>query len=135
MHASDDRIEQDDIVPEEQWMVWFLRGLAFLYLMWGVANWAVILGVPGMEDFIASATPRQVLIGYLAVMMPIAAVGLWTTASWGTVIWLVVALSEVVANTIFAQTFGWAFDLVAFHLVTMAIYVALAWRIARKSPV
>ncbi|OQW54564.1 DUF6163 family protein [Candidatus Raskinella chloraquaticus] len=132
MHASDDVIEPDDIIREEKWMAWFLRLLALLYLLWGAANWAAIIGVPGTADFLQSSLPRQVLIGYLAVMMPIAAVGLWVTSSWGTVIWLVVALSEVVANTLFADIFGWAFDLVAFHIVTMAIYLALAWRMSRR---
>ena len=132
MHASEDLIEDDEIIVEERWTLWFIRCLAFLFLLWGAANWAIILGVPGMLDFLQMATPRQVLTGYLAVMMPIAAVGLWIGAGWGTVIWLVVALSEVFANTLFSELFGEAYDLVAFHLFTMVIYVVLAWRIAQK---
>lgn len=135
MRARGDRIEEEDVIVEEKWIAIFLRGLAFLYLIWGVANWASILGVPGTPDFVASSSARKVLTGYLAVMMPIAAVGLWIPSSWGTVIWLVVALSEVVANTLFSDIFGWASELVAFHLVTMTIYLILAWRIARKRPV
>lgn len=129
MHASDDLIEDDEAIPEEQWMAYFLRGLSFLYLLWGVANWMTIIGVPGTADFLEFPSPRQALTVYLAVMMPIAAVGLWTKSSWGTVIWLIVALSEVTANTVFSGLFGWAFDLVGFHLVTMAVYLGLAWRI------
>lgn len=129
MHSSDDLIEDDETIPEELWMAYFLRGLSFLYLLWGVTNWMTIIGVPGTADFLEFPAPRQALTVYLAVMMPIAAVGLWTKSSWGTVIWLIVALSEVTANTVFSGLFGWAFDLVGFHLVTMTIYLGLAWRI------
>lgn len=134
MHRVEDHLEEDENGPEERWYVYFLRALAVLYLIWGVANWASILGVPGTANFPAETIQRQILIGYLAVMMPIAAVGLWIGASWGTVIWLVVALSEVIANTLFADLFGWAFDLVIFHIVTMVAYLALAWLVARKRP-
>jgi hypothetical protein len=115
----------------ERWLVWFMRILALPFLARGLLNWLVVLGAPGFPSFIDMSTAQQVLTGYSAVIMVAAGVGLWLGASWGTVIWLMAALSEVVAFVAFRDLFGTAWPVVGFHIAAMSIYVIIAWRITQ----
>jgi hypothetical protein len=117
---------------EVRWLLWFARALAVVFLVRGVQHWLVILGAPGFGAFQDLTAAGQVLTGHLAVTMVLAAVGLWLGASWGAVVWLMAALSEIVAHVAFADLFGAAWTLVAAHLGAMLVYVAIAWRIAQS---
>jgi hypothetical protein len=118
---------------EVRWLLWFARALALVFFVRGVQHWLVILGAPGFGALQDLTTAGQVLTGHLAVVMVLAAVGLWLGASWGIVVWLMAALSEIVAHVAFADLFGSAWALVAAHLGAMIIYVAIAWRIAQSA--
>jgi fatty acid desaturase len=116
---------------EERALVWYMRLLAIAFLAIGVYHWQSLLGAPGFVPIADMPLPRQLLTGYLAMLCLVAAVGLWMTTSWGTVVWLLVALSEIVAHVAFRDLYGPAWGAISFHLGTMAIYVVLAWRVAR----
>lgn len=118
---------------EERWLVVFLRLLGLVFLGAGVWHWQTVLGSPGFVPIAALDLPRQIMTGYLAVLCLVAGVGLWMATSWGTVTWLLAALSEIVLHVGFADMFGAAWEIVGFHLVTMALYVLLAWRVARMT--
>jgi hypothetical protein len=61
----------------------------------------------------------------LAVVDLVAAVGLWMRVAWGNVIWIYVALFEIAMHTVFAETFGLDLIIVAFHVVSLLVFVAL----------
>lgn len=115
----------------ERWLLWFMRLLALPFLGRGIQKWLVVLGTPGFASFVELSTAQQVLTAYSAVVMIAAGVGLWLGASWGTVIWLMAALSEVVAYVAFRDLFGTAWPVVGFHIAAMTIYVVIAWRITQ----
>lgn len=115
----------------ERWLVWFMRALALPFLGRGIEKWLIVLGAPGFQNFLELTTAQQVLTAYTAVVMIAAGVGLWLGASWGTVIWLMAALSEVVAYVAFRDLFGTAWLVVGFHIAAMTIYVVIAWRITQ----
>lgn len=78
-------------------LVWFLRMLALGWIISGLWFWAAILGVEYF-DFVAfetrSRTYQAVTIFY-AVIDLVAAVGLWSLASWGIVVWFISAASKI----------------------------------------
>jgi hypothetical protein len=52
--------------------------------------------------------------------------------SWGTVLWIFAALSEIALHTVFIRTFGGDVMVIAFHLVTVVAYLALFF-LARRA--
>ncbi len=63
----------------------------------------------------------------LAVLYPVAGIGLWLLASWGTVIWVLVAVVEAVMHLGFPHLFGG--DLLTVILNTLGLAVLVALRI------
>jgi hypothetical protein len=105
-----------------------------ILMLLGLFHWAVILGVVsgsgGMFEEMSTAWKMATI--HLAVVDLVAAVGLWQRVAWGNVLWVYAALSEVALHTVFMETFGADFLIVAFHLVTLGAYAALAF-IARRT--
>lgn len=104
----------------------FMRISACYWLLKGVLNWAIIIGLSDV-DFPALRLSRQgVIIGF-AVMDLVAAVGLWLASSWGAAVWLVLLFAEgalpyllpdltpSIANTLVAAGFG-------------VLYLFLVWK-------
>jgi len=105
----------------------YLRGVAAMLLLLGLRHWLYIAGVfqdPGWS-FETMSTPWQAVTIQLAVVDLVAAVGLWMRVAWGNVIWIYVALFEIAMHTVFADTFGLDLIIVAFHVVTLLVFVAL----------
>ena len=119
------------------------RVLSVVLMLFGLRQWAVIVGVAGSPGgaFEAMTTAWQLATMYLAVINLVAAVGLWMRVAWGNVLWICAALSEIAFHTFFANTFGTDFTIVAFHLFGIGGFVALvilarkereAWPFARR---
>lgn len=105
----------------------YLRGISAMLLLLGLRHWLYIAGVfqdPGWS-FETMSTPWQLVTIHLAVVDLVAAVGLWMRVAWGNVIWIYVALFEVAMHTVFADTFGLDLLIVAFHILSLLIFVAL----------
>jgi hypothetical protein len=88
--------------------VLYLRGVAMLLLLVGLARACQILGiVPEGQPTFADLSPAMragavtLLIGDL-----LAAVGLWIGAAWGPVMWAVALAIEVSMYTLFSDVFG-----------------------------
>jgi hypothetical protein len=75
-------------------MVLFLRLIAAVWLMKGVAFWALILGL-GEVPFIEETRLRQALIVGFALTDCAAAVGLWLLSPWGKSLWVFVVVVEI----------------------------------------
>ncbi|WP_436640993.1 DUF6163 family protein [Microbaculum sp. FT89] len=107
-------------------LLWYLRSLAFFYFVNGLMHWARIIGVlgPGFETMPVHV---QVATIYFALLQVVAAVGLWCGAAWGVAAWLFSAVAELVMHIGFADLFGSAWLIVAFHSMTILVYVGLAW--------
>lgn len=116
-------------------LVVYVRVLAIAFLVSGLRRWAVVLGplAPG-GDFFNLSPEWMVAIGFFAVFELVAAVGLWLLASWGTVVWLIAASTEVVLHTVFRDTFGFEPVILAFHATTVVIYAILTFIYERAKP-
>jgi hypothetical protein len=106
----------------------YLRGLSVILMLLGLRQWAVILGLVGSPGgpFEAMSTAWKLATMHLAVVDLVAAVGLWMRVSWGTVLWIFAALSEIALHTVFMRTFGGDVMVIGFHAITILAYVVLA---------
>lgn len=110
------------------------RLMSAVMMVLGLRQWAVILGmIKGAEgSFEAMPTPWQVATVHIAVVDLVASVGLWQRMAWGNVVWIYAALAEVAMHTVFIGTFGPDYVIVAFHVLTILIFVALAVLLRRS---
>jgi hypothetical protein len=105
----------------------YLRGVAAILLLLGLRHWLYIAGVfqdDGWSLETMSNQWRFVTIN-LAVVDLVAAVGLWMRVAWGNVIWVYIAMFEVAMHTVFADTFGFDWLIVSFHVVSLLVFVGL----------
>jgi hypothetical protein len=110
-------------------LIWFMRTLAWVWVVKGLFNWAVVLGLqPRFGDFAMLPHALQATIVFFACVDLLAAVGLWLAAPWGGILWLLCAVIEATSPVLGARgTFVGALD-VALNVALMSIYFILSWR-------
>lgn len=103
------------------------RAVALVCLAQGILYWMLLVGVYPSADWRFDLMPSywQMAAGPLAVLFPFAAVGLWTLASWGPVIWAVCALVEISMYGFMADLYGFKPWIIAGHLLVVACYATL----------
>ncbi len=111
------------------------RVMSGLLMLLGLFHWAVILGVVagGGGTFEEMSPAWKMATMNLAVVDLAAAVGLWQRVAWGNVLWVYAALFEVAMHTVFAGSFGTDFLVVAFHVLTLGGYGAVAFMARRAA--
>ncbi len=115
----------------------YVVALSVVMLLFGLRQWAIILGaVPGSGGpFDQMSTAWAAVTIHMAVVDLIAAVGLWLKVAGGKVLWVSSALFEIALHTVFLSTFGPNLPVVAFHIVPLAVFLALttiAYRQTRR---
>lgn len=106
----------------------YFVALSVVMMLFGLRQWAVIVGLTSGAGgpFETMTTGWQILTMHFAVVDLVAAVGLWMRVSWGRVVWVYAAVSEIVVHTAFIGTFGADWPKVAFHATTLLIFVILS---------
>lgn len=74
--------------------VLFLRLTAAIWLLKGIAFWALVLGL-GDIPLTDESRPRQVIIIGFALIDCVAAIGLWLVAPWGKSLWVFAVVVEI----------------------------------------
>ena len=79
-------------------LIWYMRILAALWMVGGLMQWALILGVGTADPNAFDALPDgvQLAVAFFAVIDLLAAIGLWLTAAWGGVVWIFAAAAQIV---------------------------------------
>jgi hypothetical protein len=105
--------------------VLFLRVVALACLWFGLQYWALIVGYShdGLGRFDLLSTPWRVAATGLAVVFPVAALGLWVAGSWGPVMWLLAGGGQILMFTVWADVFGHNRLAVTMHSVVGVVYV------------
>jgi hypothetical protein len=106
---------------------WFHRIVAAYCLLFGVLYWVRLIGIydgPAWR-FDLMAVHWQVASVTLAVLFPVAAIGLWMLASWGPVVWFICAAIEAIMYGGFPQLFGPKSLILVSHLCVALLYAAL----------
>lgn len=107
--------------------VWLLRLAAIALFGLGLFYWIRLVGFyPGdLWRFDTMPVWWKVAVPALAVLYPVAGVGLWMTVSWGAVTWAIVALVEMIMHLVFRDLFGERTTLVFLHLFGLSLLLAL----------
>ena len=86
----------------------FLRLVAVGSLWFALQYWAMLTGFSfgGQGRFDLLPPAWKAAYTALAVLFPVAAVGLWLLVSWGPVIWLIAAATEIAMHEVYPSTFG-----------------------------
>ena len=116
-----------------EYIVWFMRAVALLWLAKGVMHWFVVLGVGEGEATTFLAMPSQVqsAIVLFAVFDLVAAVGLWLAAPWGGVIWLLAAGGYVLLEMLMPEIFGRQYFFIGIICILILVYFFLMFMAAR----
>jgi len=117
-------------------LVVFVRLIAAVFMAAGLRNWASIVGLDiAGGDLLARPLPLVVVTLFFAVADLVAAVGLWLLASWGTVVWMISALTECILHGLFSAQFGYDVPLIVFHVITVSLYgLLLFWAERARAP-
>jgi fatty acid desaturase len=105
--------------------VWFNRMIAIFCLATGISYWISLIGLNEgpLGRFDLMPVHWQVAASSLAVLLPVAAVGLWMVVSWGPVIWVAAAVAEVVMYVWFVDLFGTKPLIIISHLSIALLYI------------
>jgi hypothetical protein len=103
--------------------------LSVMMMLLGLHQWAIIVGfVDGTTGpFQDMTTSWKIATMHLSVVDLVASVGLWMRVSWGLVVWVLAAVSEVLLHTVFIGTFGSDLPIIALHIATLAAFGVLAF--------
>ena len=103
----------------------FLRLAAVAALWFALQYWAMLTGLSfggkGRFDLLPPAWKAAATA--LAVLFPVAAVGLWLLVSWGPVIWLIAAATEIAMHEAYPSIFGIDRLLILTHLAIAVLFV------------
>jgi hypothetical protein len=104
--------------------VLFLRLVAIACLWFGLQYWSMLVGysLGGQARFDLLNTPWKVATAGLAVVFPVAALGLWLTVSWGPVIWVLAAGGQILMYGLWPQVFGHNSLVMILHGCVAAVY-------------
>ena len=103
----------------------FLRVIALACLWFGLQYWAMLVGysLDGMARFDLLDLPWKVAAASLAVLFPVASLGLWLTVSWGAVLWTIAAVIQVLMYLVWPETFGRNTLVPMLHGLVAALYI------------
>ena len=110
-------------------LVWLLRLLSIAWMAKGLLQWAVILGL-GPESgppFESRPLTFQAITVYFAVFDLVAAVGLWLTSTWGGVLWLLAAMSQLLLGFFFPRWLPLSPVLIGSYVMLMLAYFVATW--------
>ncbi len=104
--------------------VLFLRLIAVSCLWFGLQYWAMLVGysLGGHARFDLLDLPWRVAAAALAVVFPVAALGLWLTVSWGPVIWVCAAGGQMLMYGVWPEIFGRNLLILLLHAGVAVLY-------------
>ena len=112
-------------------LVWLLRLLSVVWIGKGLMHWMTILGLglvfePG-PAFETRPLTFQAITVYFAVFDLVAGVGLWLTATWGGVLWLLAAVSQLLLGFFFPHWLTLSPALIGTYVALMLAYFLATW--------
>lgn len=104
----------------------FMRLIAVSCFWFGLQYWAMLVGysLGGGGRFDLLTLPWKVAGAGLAVIFPVASLGLWLTVSWGPVMWVLAAGGQVLMYGVWPEIFGHNQLILMLHSVVALLYAA-----------
>lgn len=102
----------------------FMRLIAITCFWFGLQYWAMLTGysLNGHGRFDMLSLPWRVAGSGLAVVFPVAALGLWLGVSWGAVMWVIGAGAQIAMYKIWPNIFGHNTIVPVMHGFVAAVY-------------
>ncbi|KAA3507168.1 hypothetical protein EXN24_06940 [Rhizobium rhizogenes] len=103
----------------------FMRLVAVSCFWFGLQYWAMLTGysLGGHGRFDMLNLPWRVAGSALAVIFPVAALGLWLGASWGAVMWVLGAGTQIAMYKVWPYIFGANTLVPVMHGLVATIYI------------
>lgn len=103
------------------------RAVAVILFIVGIRYWASLLGIDaeGLGRFDLMPVGWKIAAPALAVLYPVAGIGLWLLAGWGAVIWVMIALGEMIMHLGFPELYGQDIAWLGFHAAGLSLLLAL----------
>jgi len=125
------RLEEPTPARDVSWergLTWFMRLMALLWIAKGLSFWAVIMGAgevaPPFQD---RSLGFQATVIYFGIVDLIAAVGLWLTATWGGVLWLLAVMSHLILAVFFPGVVPVSLTLALVYCGLMVTYLLISY--------
>jgi Family of unknown function (DUF6163) len=111
----------------------FHRLLAAAWIVHGLMAWSTILGVDVTQTrpFDTRAVTFQAVTIYFAVVDLLSVVGLWLLAPWGSVVWLIAAVSRLVLAFVFPAAASLTLLGAGGIAACIVMFMALVWMAGR----
>ncbi len=112
-----------------RWVVgtyhFFLRLLSIAFIAFTIHIWLTAIGYWEGANFRFDTMEWKwkIYTAVLLVLNPVTSVGLWTTLSWGRVVWFLAAGFQIIAWLSFKMLPALGLEVIYFHLITLAIYL------------
>lgn len=125
-----DSLAQPKLSLTEILFVIFLRLIAGVCLWFGLQYWAMLVGYSfdGRARFDLLNLPWRSAASVLAVVFPVAALGLWLAVSWGPVLWVIAAGCQLLMYQVWPEVFGHNILVPLMHGLVATLY--LVFRLA-----
>lgn len=120
---------EEDMSAERyrEFLLWFLRTLSLVFLVFGLVYWRPIVGL--VDDpsraFAGLDMHDQVTVIIFAVLMPVAATGLWFGASWGVGLIAISLIVRLIMIFGFPQFFDPDWVVIGGHVAIILVFVVL----------
>lgn len=113
-------------------LLWFMRIVAIAWIVKGLASWLIILGTDPFGNSLETLPPPQRgVVVVFAVLDLVAGVGLWLTSAWGGVMWLLAAMTDLIAFALGASPPNSSAILVGPVVALVLAYLVLSWLASR----
>ena len=117
-------------------MTIFLRMVAAACLYYAFVIWSDLIGYGsgGTHRIDLLDTDQQAAVATLAVLYPVAAIGLWLRGSWGPVIWTLAAAVEIARHESLPGSISAATPILLTIGSTAVLYLVLRLTLWLKKP-
>ena len=134
--ADIETLPRRTIFLPELLMTILLRMVAAACLWFAFRIWSDLIGYgsSGTLRIDLLDTDQQAAIATLAVLYPVAAIGLWLRGSWGPVVWTVAAIVEIARHESQTGSFSHATPTLIMIASTVLLYLALRLTLWLRKP-
>lgn len=105
--------------------VFFMRMIAATCFWFGMQYWAMLVGysLEGRARFDLLDLPWRVIAPALAVLFPVASLGLWLAVPWGAVLWTMAAIIQILMYVVWPEIFGENHLVPLLNVLVASLYV------------
>ena len=134
--AETETLPRRAIFLPELLMTTLLRLVAVACLWYAFGIWSDLIGYGsgGRLRIDLLDTDMQAAVATLAVLYPVAAIGLWLKGSWGPVVWTVAAIVEVARHESLSDGLSSAAPTLLTIAATALLYIALRITLWLRKP-